>query len=118
LEEITNGYYRESPYHNDIHAADVLQTTYVIMEKGSFYYKCSLSEHDYLAILLSAICHDFKHPGIGNSYLVNSIHPIALYYNGKKQYIYLLRLFTFRKLSYIRNIQSFNEATIQYFKQV
>lgn len=82
INEIEKGYYRESPYHNDIHAADVLQTTYLIMEKGSFYYKLSLNELDYLAVLLAAMCHDFKHPGIGNSYLINSIHPIALNYNG------------------------------------
>ena len=80
--EITKGYSREKAgYHNDIHAADVLQTTYLIVERGSFYYKLYLSELDYLSILLSAICHDFKHPGIGNSYLINSAHDIAFSFN-------------------------------------
>lgn len=83
LIEISDGYTRESPYHNDLHAADVLQTTFVMMEKGSFYYKCSLLEIDYIAILVAAICHDFKHPGLGNSYLVNSRHSIAMSFNGK-----------------------------------
>lgn len=78
---ITQGYSRDVPYHNDLHACDVLQTTYVIMEKGSIYYRCSLTELDYISILLSAICHDYKHPGIGNSYLINSSHPIALNFN-------------------------------------
>ena len=83
INEIASGYNRKISYHNDIHAADVLQTTYVIMEKGSFYYKLSLSELDYVSILLSAICHDYKHPGLGNSYLINSTHSIAVNFNGK-----------------------------------
>lgn len=88
INEIEKGYYRDcSPYHNDIHAADVLQTTYVIMERGSFYYRLSLCELDYLGILLAALCHDFKHPGIGNSYLINSKHSIAMNYNGKYMYL-------------------------------
>lgn len=81
IEVISAGYSREVPYHNDLHAADVLQTTYLIMERGSIYYKCNLTELDYISILLSAICHDYKHPGIGNSYLINSVHPIALNFN-------------------------------------
>ena len=88
ITEITNGYSRDVQYHNDLHAADVLQTTFVLMEKGSIYYKCDLTELDYISILLSAICHDYKHPGIGNSYLINSIHSIALSFNGK---YYLLK---------------------------
>lgn len=82
LNEITKGYSRStSPYHNDIHAADVLQTTYVLTEKGSLYYKCLLTELDYISLMLSAICHDYKHPGIGNSYIINSVNSMALTYN-------------------------------------
>lgn len=82
IKSITNGYDRNIAYHNDIHALDVLQTTYVILEKGSFYYKLELSELDYVSILLSAICHDYKHPGFGNSYLINSFHNLAVNFNG------------------------------------
>ena len=80
---IASGYSRNVLYHNDIHATDVLQTVYVMMEKGSVYYKCSLMEIDYIAILVAAMCHDFRHPGIGNSYLINSKHKIAMTFNGK-----------------------------------
>jgi len=31
---IKKGYSRENPYHNDIHAADVLQTCFAIVENG------------------------------------------------------------------------------------
>lgn len=83
--KVIEGYDRKVAYHNDLHAADVLQTLYVMMEKGSIYYKISLIEIDYMAVLLSAICHDLKHPGIGNPYLINSKNEIAMIYNGKKK---------------------------------
>lgn len=35
IKEITDGYDRNVTYHNDLHAADVLQTSYVIIQKGS-----------------------------------------------------------------------------------
>lgn len=82
IETITDGYSRSVSYHNDLHASDVLQTCYCIMERGSVYYNCALTELDYISILLSSICHDYKHPGIGNSYLINSVHDIALTFNG------------------------------------
>ena len=81
--KVSEGYSRSVKYHNDLHAADVLQTTYILMEKGSIYYKCNLTELDYISILIGAICHDYKHPGIGNSYLINTTHNIALSFNGK-----------------------------------
>lgn len=82
IRSVTNGYDRSIAYHNDLHAADVLQTVFVLMEKGNVYFECELAEIDYISILISAICHDYKHPGIGNSYLINSRHTIAMNYNG------------------------------------
>lgn len=34
IKEVINGYDRNVTYHNDLHAADVLQTTYVIIQRG------------------------------------------------------------------------------------
>jgi hypothetical protein len=34
IEKISDGYTRDVVYHNDIHATDVLQTMYVMLEKG------------------------------------------------------------------------------------
>lgn len=35
IKEINSGYYRKNAYHNDIHAADVLQTVYYILSKSN-----------------------------------------------------------------------------------
>jgi hypothetical protein len=34
IDKITEGYTRDVQYHNDLHAADVLQTMFVMLEKG------------------------------------------------------------------------------------
>jgi len=34
IHEIIDGYDRKIPYHNDMHATDVLQTTYILISKG------------------------------------------------------------------------------------
>jgi len=83
MHAITEGYNREVPYHNDLHAADVTQTSYVFMYKGNLKEKLKLQDLDILAALLAAACHDFKHPGFNNIYLVNTKSPLAIRYNGK-----------------------------------
>lgn len=56
IEEITKGYYRDNvKYHNDLHATDVLQTVYTMVERGDLYYRCKLEELDIMSLLLSAI---------------------------------------------------------------
>jgi hypothetical protein len=34
IQEITDGYNRSVSYHNDLHGADVMQTVYILIEKG------------------------------------------------------------------------------------
>lgn len=34
IKEVCDGYHRTNPYHNDLHAADVLQTVFVLLSKG------------------------------------------------------------------------------------
>jgi len=35
LTYVSQNYYRTNPYHNDLHGADVFQTTYVVLMKGN-----------------------------------------------------------------------------------
>jgi len=80
---ITEGYSRDVPYHNDLHAADVLQTGYVIISQGNLKEKLKLQDVDIFAVLLAALCHDYKHPGYNNMFLVNTKASLAIRYNGK-----------------------------------
>jgi len=37
INEVTSGYNRKITYHNDLHATDVLQTSYILISKGNLY---------------------------------------------------------------------------------
>ncbi len=62
--EITKGYHRENPYHNDLHAADMLQTIFNYTINSKFQITLNLSDLDLLSMFLSAIIHDYGHPGL------------------------------------------------------
>ncbi len=83
ISEIRKGYVRDNPYHNDVHAADVLQLCHFILTKGGVLRIAKLSPLDVAALLLSAIIHDFKHPGVTNGFLQNSGNDLALAYNDR-----------------------------------
>lgn len=87
------GEYRFNPYHNRIHALDVMQSCHaVLMHSPQFLSK--LTSIEKLALLLGAYVHDVGHPGVNNKLLEklsndpkNSIRPdladFAVMYNSK-----------------------------------
>lgn len=72
--------YTDTPYHNAIHAADVLQRTYAIMKTAG---DDVFSMEDKLACYMAAAVHDYQHTGVTNAFLKASNHPLARVYNGK-----------------------------------
>ena len=82
VKEIVSHYDRvKAIYHNDLHAGDVMQTVYTIFVKGKLNVKMKLSELDIFAILVAALCHDYKHPGTNNAYNINARTKYAMRYN-------------------------------------
>ena len=81
LQEITKGYIRDNPYHNDLHAADVTQTCMIYVKHAKMKELFSLTDLDLMTLYLSCIVHDFKHPGYNNAFLANIHDPVALRYN-------------------------------------
>ncbi|KAJ9450369.1 putative 3prime [Diplonema papillatum] len=77
--KIQAGYHRENYYHNHIHAADVLQTVHWLINTSGVVEK--ISDVDCFSVLLSAVIHDYDHPGVSNAFLVNSKDDIALHFN-------------------------------------
>jgi len=70
--------YYNNPYHNGIHAAQVLHL-------GTWLTQCLLleqqSDMECVAFAIAAMCHDVKHIGRNNAFCVNTEHPMALRYN-------------------------------------
>ena len=68
-----------NPYHTSLHAADVVQAVgaFLVVPRLS----STLSQTDALCVLLAAMIHDFRHPGLSNTFLVKTNDKIAIQYN-------------------------------------
>ncbi|EGR33942.1 hypothetical protein IMG5_030060 [Ichthyophthirius multifiliis] len=77
---IENGYLK-NPYHNKIHAFDVLMTIHIYLEKKEFAQITQLNSLEIAQIYIAAAAHDYGHPGQNNTFLINSLHQLAIQYN-------------------------------------
>lgn len=82
LTRIEEGYCRyKNPYHNNLHASDVTQTTHSILcQTGLMHW---LTDLEIFATLLAAIIHDYEHTGTTNNFHVMSGSDTALLYNDR-----------------------------------
>ena len=84
-QKIEAGYLAENPYHNAIHAASVLQSTYMILVRARVVDHISTGERQRAMALLiafiAAIMHDYKHAGVTNKFLIDAASPTAIVYN-------------------------------------
>ena len=82
IKKVSSSYDRKKViYHNDLHAADVLQTLNTMISRGNLKDKMLLTNLDTFAILIGAFCHDLKHTGQNNTYHINARTKIAMRYN-------------------------------------
>jgi 3'5'-cyclic nucleotide phosphodiesterase len=58
--------YRQNPYHNVLHAFDVMQTTNFFYKKLGFSSKAELSSLELCTGYVAAACHDVDHRGYNN----------------------------------------------------
>eukprot|EP00753_Platysulcus_tardus_P012800 PLAT3548.6.p1 GENE.PLAT3548.6~~PLAT3548.6.p1 ORF type:complete len:401 (-),score=179.17 PLAT3548.6:90-1292(-) len=72
-------WYYPNEYHNRLHAADVTQATHYFLMSCNF--ADQLSDREVMALLLSAIVHDVRHPGRTNAFLIATEHELAIRYN-------------------------------------
>ena len=80
--EAINNYSRtDALYHNDLHAADVMQTLFTMMIRGKLIKKMKLTDLDKFSMLIGALCHDLKHTGQNNMFHINTKSKIAIRYN-------------------------------------
>jgi len=81
LRAIESDYNPEIPFHNAIHAADVLQSLHALIQmKGNVF---EATTDDLFSILLAAAVHDVNHPGKNNAFQVNARTSLALVYNDR-----------------------------------
>ncbi|XP_030331083.1 cAMP-specific 3',5'-cyclic phosphodiesterase 4A isoform X5 [Strigops habroptila] len=66
-------------YHNSLHAADVVQSTHVLLATPAL--DAVFTDLEILAALFAAAIHDVDHPGVSNQFLINTNSELALLYN-------------------------------------
>ena len=71
--------YPSVPYHNNTHAADVLHSTFCLLNHPSL--RGCFTDIEIFASLVAAACHDVGHPGYTNQFLVATQSPLAILYN-------------------------------------
>lgn len=69
---IQNGYSSSNPYTNSTHAADVMQTAHIMLDCPEVALSNCVDALDELAVLVAAMVHDFKHPGVTVQFLINA----------------------------------------------
>jgi hypothetical protein len=84
LTELVENYSRKDAYyHNDLHAADVMQTIYTMLIKGNLKAKMKLDDLSKFAIIIGGLGHDLKHTGQNNMFHITTRSKIAIRYNDK-----------------------------------
>ncbi|XP_067829006.1 3',5'-cyclic-AMP phosphodiesterase 4D isoform X5 [Heptranchias perlo] len=72
-------YHADAAYHNSLHAADVTQSTHVLLSTPAL--DAVFTDLETLAALFAAAIHDVDHPGVSNQFLINTNSELALMYN-------------------------------------
>jgi len=76
---VERGYCESNPFHNALHASDVMFTTHYYLQ--SSFLRDIAGPLDMFAAVLAASVHDYGHPGLSNPFLINTRAPEAILYN-------------------------------------
>ncbi|XP_030365418.1 cAMP-specific 3',5'-cyclic phosphodiesterase 4C isoform X3 [Strigops habroptila] len=72
-------YHADVAYHNNIHAADVAQSTHVLLSTPAL--EAVFTDLEIMAAIFAGAIHDVDHPGVSNQFLINTNSELALMYN-------------------------------------
>ncbi|XP_029987282.1 cAMP-specific 3',5'-cyclic phosphodiesterase 4B isoform X2 [Sphaeramia orbicularis] len=72
-------YHSDVAYHNSLHAADVAQSTHILLSTPAL--DAVFTDLEILAAIYAAAIHDVDHPGVSNQFLINTNSELALMYN-------------------------------------
>ena len=61
---------KDIPYHNHLHAADVTQSTHILLRSKAL--EEVFTPLEVLSAILASSIHDVDHPGVTNQYLINT----------------------------------------------
>ncbi|ORX59888.1 HD-domain/PDEase-like protein [Piromyces finnis] len=74
--------YHDLPFHNKVHATDVLHAMSYLLKNPRIMSMCNTI--DIMCCYIAAIIHDYDHPGYSNIYLINIQDEMAVLYNDQR----------------------------------
>ena len=77
LMTLEDHYVKDIPYHNHSHAADVTQSTHVLLQSPNL--ESVFTPLEIFAALFASSIHDVDHPGVTNQYLINTSKIFSLF---------------------------------------
>eukprot|EP00659_Diplonema_papillatum_P015178 gene15178-23185_t len=103
--------YHPNPYHNSMHAADVLHVTNYILQAGGLAAVARLTDEDIFAAIFSAAIHDYNHPGINNNFHVKAQTYLSVLFNDKSvlENVHVSCMFELMKLECFDILSCFDE---------
>uniref|UniRef100_A0A7S3GJU2 Phosphodiesterase n=1 Tax=Palpitomonas bilix TaxID=652834 RepID=A0A7S3GJU2_9EUKA len=81
IQRVQENYIKSNPFHNAVHASDVVQTSFFFLRKGGLYKYAN--DLDAFSLLVGACVHDVGHVGVNNQFLIATKHDLATKYNDK-----------------------------------
>ncbi|KAJ1568771.1 cAMP-specific 3',5'-cyclic phosphodiesterase 4D, partial [Nowakowskiella sp. JEL0078] len=81
VQTLEAGYHKDLPFHNSLHASDVLHCIHYLSSRPAV--SILFGDMELLGIYMAAAMHDFDHPGVPNQFLITTSDPRALRYNDK-----------------------------------
>ena len=81
LRDLEAAYHPENAYHSHVHGADVCNAVSFLMKKCGAWQALAKAPTLQASILVAALAHDVGHPGRNNAFLINTRHPLAMFYN-------------------------------------
>uniref|UniRef100_UPI00398EEEA8 3',5'-cyclic-AMP phosphodiesterase 4D isoform X4 n=1 Tax=Pristiophorus japonicus TaxID=55135 RepID=UPI00398EEEA8 len=79
LMTLEDHYHADVAFHNNIHAADVAQSTHVLLSTPAL--EAVFTDLEVLTAIFASAIHDVDHPGVSNQFLINTNSELALMYN-------------------------------------
>ncbi|KAM6938658.1 3',5'-cyclic-AMP phosphodiesterase 4C-like isoform 1-T1 [Lycodopsis pacificus] len=79
LMTLEDHYHADVAYHNNMHAADVVQSIHVLLSTPAL--EAVFTDLEVMAVLFASAIHDVDHPGVTNQFLINTSSELALMYN-------------------------------------
>ncbi|VDL19924.1 unnamed protein product [Hymenolepis diminuta] len=79
LRSVEEHYNVHTPYHNKVHAADVVQSVHVLLQAPAL--ESVFNDLELAAVIIACAVHDVNHPAVTNQYLINTNDALAILYN-------------------------------------